>query len=87
MSSLLGCPWKLVRIVSKLVYNPFRGLVTYLYIGVISNTPFTKYHGANIAPENGWLEDENSFWDAPFQVLKCLFWAVYSAISDHERLS
>ena len=26
---------------------------------------------ANIAPENGWLEDENFFWDVPLQVL-CL---------------
>ena len=34
---------------------------------------------ANIANENGWLEDENFFWDAPFQVL-CLFWVdLYSS--------
>ena len=35
--SLLGCSWKLYSkyIVSKLVYNLFRGLTTYLYIGVI----------------------------------------------------
>ena len=28
--------------VSKLVYNPFRGLIAYLYSGY---NPFTKYHG------------------------------------------
>ena len=41
----LGCPWKLVNgqiMVSKLVYNLFRGLTTYLYRGY---NPFTKYHG------------------------------------------
>ena len=34
--------WKLVTIVSKLVYNLFRGLTTYIYRGY---NPFTKYHG------------------------------------------
>ena len=33
---LLGCPWKLVTIVSKLVYNLLKGLITYSYIGVIT---------------------------------------------------
>ena len=30
---VLGCPWKLVTIVSKLGYNLFGGLTTYLYSG------------------------------------------------------
>ena len=41
-SLILGCPWKLVTIVSKLGYNLFRGLTTYLYWGY---NPVTKYHG------------------------------------------
>ena len=33
---VLGCPWKLVIIVSKLVFNVLKGLITYTaYIGVI----------------------------------------------------
>ena len=40
--NLLGCPWKLVTIVSKLVYNLFTGLTTYLNRGY---NPFTKYYG------------------------------------------
>ncbi len=39
---VLGCPWKLVTIVSKLAYSLLRGLATYLYRGY---NPFTKYHG------------------------------------------
>ena len=39
---LLGCPWKLVTIVSKLGYNLLTGLTTYLYRGY---NPVTKYHG------------------------------------------
>ena len=31
---LLGCPWKLVTIVSKLGYNLFRGRIQPTYIGV-----------------------------------------------------
>ena len=34
--------WKLVNIVSKLVYNHLRGLTTHLYRAY---NPFTKYHG------------------------------------------
>ena len=30
------------KLVSKLAYNPFRGLISYLYGG---NNPITKYHG------------------------------------------
>ncbi len=37
-----ACPWKLVTIVSKLVYNLLKGITTYLYRGY---TPVTKYHG------------------------------------------
>ena len=39
---LLGCPWKLVTILSKLGCNLLRGLTTYLYRGY---NLFTKYHG------------------------------------------
>ena len=39
---ILGCPWKLVDIVSKLGYNLYRGLTTYLYWGY---NLVTKYHG------------------------------------------
>ena len=42
--NLLGCPWKLVTIVSKLVYNLLKGLITYRYIGVITQLLY-KYHG------------------------------------------
>ena len=37
---VLGCPWKLVTIVSKLIYNLFTRLTTYLYR--VYN-PFTKF--------------------------------------------
>ena len=40
--AILGCPWNLVTLVSKLGYNLFRGLTTYLYWGY---NPVTKYHG------------------------------------------
>ena len=36
---LLGCPWKLVTTVSKLVYNLFTGLTTFLSRGY----PLPKY--------------------------------------------
>ena len=39
---ILGCPWNLVTIVSKLGYDLFRGLTTYLYWGY---NLVTKYHG------------------------------------------
>ena len=39
---MLGCPWKLVTIVSMLGYNLFRGLTSYLYWGY---NLVTKYHG------------------------------------------
>ena len=39
---ILGCPWKLVTIVVKLVYKLFRGPTTCLCSGY---NPFTKYHG------------------------------------------
>ena len=39
--SLLGCPWKLGTIVSKLVYNLLKGLTAYLCRG---SNPFDKYH-------------------------------------------
>ena len=42
IKEILGCPWKLVTIVSKLGYNLLTGLTTYLYRGY---NPFTKYHG------------------------------------------
>ncbi len=45
--SLLGCPWKLVTIVSKLGYNLPTGLTIYLYRGY---NPFTKYHGHPSSP-------------------------------------
>ena len=40
-SMILGCPWNLVTIVSKLVYNLLKGLTTYLYKAYNDN-PFTK---------------------------------------------
>ena len=40
--SVLGCPWNLVTIRSKLGCNLLRGLTTYLYRGY---NPVTKYHG------------------------------------------
>ena len=39
---ILGCPWKLVTIVSKLVYNLFMGRIQPSYRGY---NPVTKYHG------------------------------------------
>ena len=39
---ILGCPWKLVTIVSKLGYNLLRGLTTYLYWGY---NLVTNFHG------------------------------------------
>ena len=41
VENVLGCPWKLVSIVSKLVYNLPVGLTTNLYRGC---HPVTKYH-------------------------------------------
>ena len=40
--TVLGCPWNLVTILSKLGYNLLRGLTTYLYRGC---NVFTKFHG------------------------------------------
>ena len=45
--NILGCPWKLVTIVSKLVYNLLMGLITYLYRGY---NPVTRYHGHPSSP-------------------------------------
>ena len=39
---LLGCPWKFVTIVRELVYNLFKGHLTYLSRGY---NLFTTYHG------------------------------------------
>ena len=31
-------------------------------------SPYTKLPKTNIVPENGWLEDEFSYWEGPFSV-------------------
>ena len=41
--TLLGCPWKLVTIVSKLVYNLLTGLTNLLIITYRGYNPFTIY--------------------------------------------
>ena len=63
----VGCPWKLVTIVSKLVYNLFMGLSTYIYR---CYNPCTKYHGhpsSNVVFEKNQqtakLQTVNGQWD------------------------
>ena len=43
MVILLGCPWKLVTIVSKLGYNLLTGRIQPTFKGVIIH--LSKYHG------------------------------------------